>query len=175
MLTFNQSLHQTTHHSPLVRKARCLGFEDIESLIQLAIHRGCNHYQNVLPEASIHDPGQSVLSNEELVVLLIHGNYRYEPTAIRCAAQLIKSRNIDPDSVAFIAIRERCVTALKHIATCGEKHDPEARQFWETILSRLGNDQAEPPEGVLPHSSRFMIHPGIHRGKIQDPKWLNPA
>ena len=116
MTTLNQSLHQTSHQSSLVRKAGRLGFLDIESLIQLAVLRGCTHYQNVIQGVPVHDPGQSILSNEELVALLLHGNYRYEPTAVRCAAQLIKSDLIDPERIGFLAIKERCVVPLRHIA-----------------------------------------------------------
>jgi len=175
MITFNQSLHQTSHQSILVRKARRLGFLDIESLVQLAVQRGCTHYQNVFQEVSVRDPGQSVLSNEELVVLLLHGNYRFEPMAIRCAAQLLKSSLIDPERVGFLAVKERCVIPLKHIARNGAKHDPEASGFWGKILVCLGDSEDAAPEGVLPHVSRFMINPGIQRGKIQPAKWLNPA
>lgn len=174
MVTLNQSLHQTSHLSSLVRKARRVGFLDIESLIQLAVLRGCTHYQNVIQDLSVHDPGQSFLSNEELVVLLLHGNYRYEPMAVRCAAQLIKSALIDPERIGFLAIKERCEVPLRHIALNGKKHDPEAREFWQAILAALGKGDEEPPEGILPHVSRFMMNPGIQRGKIQPAKWLAP-
>jgi len=174
MTTLNQSLHQTSHQSSLVRKAGRLGFLDIESLIQLAVLRGCTHYQNVIQGVPVHDPGQSILSNEELVALLLHGNYRYEPTAVRCAAQLIKSDLIDPERIGFLAIKERCVVPLRHIALNGKKHDSGARDFWQDILAVLGDGDEEPTEGILPHVSRFMIIPGIQRGKIQPAKWLAP-
>ena len=174
MVTLNQSLHQTSHMSSLVRKAGRVGFLDIESLIQLAVQRGCRHYQNVFQEVSLIDPGQAVLSDEELVVLLLHGNYRYEPMAVRCAAQLVKSSLIDPESIGFLAIKERCEVPLRHIALNGKKHDSEAREFWQDILASLGNGDEEPLEGILPHVSRFMMNPGIQRGKIQPAKWLAP-
>ncbi len=179
MTTLNQSLHQTSHQSPLMHKVRALGFANIENLIQLAITRGCHHFKNTLPLHSasaenIHEPDFDKLSQDELVISLLHGNNRNEPIAIRCAAQLLKSKFISPRRVAFLAIQERCETPLKYIAQQGANFDLEGLDFWNTILASLAGRGSLPPAGILPHPSRFMINPGIQRGGIQQPSWLTP-
>jgi hypothetical protein len=175
MPTLNKSLHQTSHLSLLMRKARRLGLADVEGLIRLAVKRGCHHFRNVFPsDEDIPEPGLEKLSQDELVVLLLHGNNRDEPMAIRCAAQLLKSKNICPHRVAFLAIQERCETPLKHIARHGVTHDPESLDFWNAILDALANRGTRPPEGILPHPDRFLISPGIQRGVLRKPLWLSP-
>ncbi len=175
MPTLNKSLHQTSHLSLLMRKARRLGLSDVESLVRLAVKRGCRHFSNVFPSSEdIPDPGLEKLSQDELAVLLLHGNNRNEPMAIRCAAQLLKSNDICPHRVAFLAIRERCETPLRHIARHGVSHDPETPGFWNAILDALANRGTRPPEGVLPHPDRFLISPGMQRGEFQKPRWLSP-
>ena len=174
MVTLNQSLHQTSHHSLLVRKAGRLGLAVIEDLIQLAVLRGCSHYRNTVKSVVSTDPGQSKLSDDELAVLLLHGHYRYEPMAIRCAAQLLKSPEITPSRIAKLAIHERCETPLRYIAEQGLQYDKPASCHWSQILDSLGARGEAPLSGVLPHRSRFIIDPGIQRGKKIEPYWLNP-
>jgi len=174
MVTLNQSLHQTSHQSPLVRKAARHGLYDVESLIHLAVLRGCRHYQNTVSDRSVCDLGQEELSDDELSILLLHGNYRYEPMAVRCAAQLLKSSFISPRHAAFLAIQERCEIPLRYIATLALDQDKEDPSQWAEILEVLGNQSEPPVEGVLPHVSRFMVNAGIHRGKIIPPQWLQP-
>ena len=175
MVTLNQSLHQTSHQSPLVRKAARHGLYDVESLIHLAVLRGCRHYQNTVSDRSVYDPGQGALSDDELSILLLHGNYRYEPMAVRCAAQLLKSAFISPSHVAFLAIQERCEIPLRYIASHAMEHDLEDLSRWGEMLDTLGGECENPIRGVLPHVSRFMINPGIHRGKIISAQWLQPV
>ena len=79
MVTLNQSLHRTSHYSLLMRKSAKLGFYEVKELIQLAAQRGCSHYSNVLDNGEVKDPGQDQLSDNELVILLLHGNNQYEP------------------------------------------------------------------------------------------------
>ena len=175
MLTLNQSLHQTSHQSSLMRKAAHHGLCDVESLIHLAVLRGCHHYKNVMPARPVQDLERSILSDDELVILLLHGNNRYEPMAIRCAAQLLKSALITPTHVAFLAIQERCTQSLRYIATLALDQDKEAPSPWAEILEVLGEQTGSPVEGILPHVSRFMVNPGIQRGKQQPSKWLKPT
>lgn len=174
MVTLNQSLHQTSHHSPLVRKAAHYGLHDIEGLIHLAVLRGCRHYQDTVPARMVQDPGQGGMSDDELSILLLHGNYRYEPMGVRCAAQLLKSSFISPARVAFLAIQERCETPLRYITSKAMEHDQEDLARWEEMFDALGEHGAPPVSGVLPHVSRFMINAGIHRGQIIPPQWLQP-
>jgi hypothetical protein len=111
----------------------------------------------------VQDPGQGGLSDDELSILLLHGNYRYEPMAVRCAAQLLKSSFISPRHVAFLAIQERCEIPLRYIATQAMEHDQEDPSPWAEILEVLGNQSEPPVEGVLPHVSRFIQHSKFKR------------
>ncbi|RYZ70812.1 MAG: hypothetical protein EOP09_05565 [Proteobacteria bacterium] len=119
------------------------------------------------------DPGSQVLSNEELAILLLSGSQKYNLTAVRCAAQLLRSPDVDPKRLAFLAIKEKSERPLRHIAWAGLEHDPEGRPFWESVLDRLG--QAPPRvENDLPHWTRFVSMPGYQRGKVAATKWLVP-
>ncbi len=175
MPTLSQSLNQTSHRSVLLRKLRKLGFSEIASLIQLGAQRGCIHYHNTLERRPVIDPGLEQLPNEELVIALLHGGQPYEPMAIRCAAQLLKTPGLDYQQIAFAAIRERCEIPLRYIASMGKRRDPDGETEWEQILESLPGPHAEVQEGVLPHYSRFMSDPGIQRGGRQPATWLNPS
>ena len=176
MVTLNQSLHRTSHYSLLMRKSAKLGFYEVKELIQLAAQRGCSHYSNVLDNGEVKDPGQDQLSDNELVILLLHGNNQYEPMAVRCAAQLLKSKFIDPLAVTKLAVQERTEAQLHYIADVGDQYDTEARTHWREILDLLSPLRSSNiPDCVLPHKSRFMVNPGIQRGRKIAPFWLNPS
>ena len=176
MLTLNKTLHQTSHCSVLMRKAKNLGLVDVECLIHLAVMRGCSHFKDTMPSRSLRDPGESCLSDDELVILLIHGNTRYEPMAIRCAAQLLKLSRINPLHVVYLAIRERCETPLRYIASQGLKRDTAGFDHWSAILEGLGDRGVSTvTKGVLPDGSRFVMNGGINRQGWQAPYWLGPV
>ena len=95
---------------------------------------------------------------------------------MRCAAQLLKSTFVNAAKVSQLAIRERVVKQLRYIAKIGLNHDPEGSEFWQLILEQLKTTkESDIPECVLPHRSRFMLDPGIQRGKKLPPFWLNPS
>jgi hypothetical protein len=114
------------------------------------------------------------LGNEELTILLLIGENPYEPTAIRCAAQLARARGTRPDRLARLAVLEKCERVLVHIARAGAAHDPDGVGFWNEIL-RLLPDQPQREEPCLPHWSRFVSMPGIQRQGPIPARWLTPS
>ena len=172
MPTLAQTLQTTTPVSPLLRKARRLGLRDVGDFIALAVERGCTHYKAAAKKNPSH--GGEGLGNDELTILLLIGENPFEPTAIRCAAQLARSGDISPARLARLAIMEKCERVLAHIARAGMAHDPEGSPFWSEILSRLP-DQRPRSETNLPHWSRFVSMPGIQRGGMIPPTWLTPC
>lgn len=171
MPTLAQSLLTTTPVSSLLRKARRLGLHDVTDFIELAVERGCSHYRF---SATTSAPPRDVpLPNDELTILLLVGENRYEPNAIRCAAQLARSPDIDPIRLARLAIREKCERVLAHISRAGSSHDAEGSHFWTTVLRNLPH-QTERPEVNLPHWSRFVSMPGVQRNGPAPITWLVP-
>jgi hypothetical protein len=173
MISLAHQLGCTTPVSLLIHKARRLGLYGIDSFIQLASKRGCHHYSN--PQHSdITDPGLAQLTNTELTILLISGENSYEPMAIRCAAQLDRSQDVDPIRLATLATRQKADRVLHHIARAGINHDPLGHSFWSTILITLP-DHPPRPEPHLPHWSRVVSLSGYLRGGIQKSTWLTPS
>lgn len=172
MPTLANVLSQTSPVSSLVRKARRLGLRDIEEMIALAVHRGCKHYAPGTPSLR-NPPSVGSLDNDELTILLITGENPYNPTAIRCAAQLARSPNINPKKLARIAIQQKTERVLAYLARAGREHDPEGAAFWEAILDALP-PQTDAIEPDLPHWTRFVSMPGLQRNKTVPPRWLTP-
>ena len=172
MPTLAQKLSMTAPISPLRRKARRLGVDSVERMIAAAVARGCRHYALTV-RVFESPPALSDLSNEELTILLLSGENPYEPYAIRCAAQLARSADVDPARLAFMAVREKTERVLAHIARSGIAHDCEGRSFWTSVLSHLHRTETrEEPE--LPHWSRFVSMPGLQRGGMAPTTWLTP-
>lgn len=174
MSTLSQALGTTAHVSVLLRKARRLGVGSLKDAIAVAVQRGCRHYQAVAAGSRASDPGQSSLSDEELVILLLLGEQPYEPFAIRCAAQMARSPEVDPQRLARLAIRERCRRVLAHIAREGVKRDDDGRDFWKAVLSHI-DPPPERKEEHLPHGTRFVSMPGYQRNGYVRSQWLKPS
>lgn len=172
MPSLAQTLETTTPVSPLLRKARRLGIHSIEDIIHLAVTRGCRHYRIDDATAAVDVPTTS-LGDDELTILLIIGENVYEPTAIRCAAQLARSPSIQPARLARLATMEKCERVLTHIARAGVNHDPEGSRFWRDLLDSLPTAPAR-QEHALPHWTRFVSMPGIQRSGIAPTRWLTP-
>jgi hypothetical protein len=169
MPTLAQELRETSHVSALLRTARLCGFCTTNDFIRLAVARGCYHYRPGYPPIE-NDPGSTVISNEELVSLLLLGSNEFEPFAIRCAGQLISS--CDAERLAFVARRERVERSLAHIAAAALLHDAENEEYWNRLLKGLGN-QASIPEGIMPHWSRYVSQTGVTKDGGGSVKWLN--
>ena len=172
MPTLAQTLATTTPVSPLLRKARRLGLHGIDAMIALAVLRGCSHYAADVAH-HIDPPLSDSLSDDELTILLLVGENPYEPTAIRCAAQLARSSSIDASKLAHLAVMEKCERVLSHIARAGIAHDEEGAGFWKALLNHLPAISIK-PEPNLPHWTRFVSMPGIQRSGIAPTRWLIP-
>lgn len=173
MATLAQILATTTPVSALLRKARRLGLGGVDSMIALAVARGCRHYTagaTMLEKL----PTRDELSDEELTILLLIGENPYAPTAIRCAAQLARSPHVDPARLARLAIMEKTQRVLGHIARAGTEHDSEGADFWQRVLDELPHLTAR-QEPALPHWSRFVSMPGRQRQGTAPTRWLAPT
>ncbi len=169
MTTLAQQIGESTHCSPLLRKARRLGLADLTFALCLATARGAHHYASVFPPTP-DDPGLAIFSDEELVVLLLLGEHPFEPFAIRCAAPLVSL--CDLPRLARLAKQERTTRPLAHIARAGCAHDPDQTGRWRTLLHLLDH----PPvvsAGRLPHWSRFVSHTGVTRHGPPRTDWLH--
>ena len=173
MATLAQVLASTTPVSVLRRKARRLGLHGIGPMIEVAVARGCRHYAS--GERPIEKPpSRKELSDEELTILLLIGENPYEPAAIRCAAQLARSRYVDAIRLSRLAIMEKTERVLAHIARAGIQHDAEGREFWQRVLDQLPCVPTR-HEPDLPHWSRFVSMPGRQRHGIAAIRWLIPT
>ncbi len=172
MISLALTIGQTVPVSSLVRKAARLGLRNVEDGIALAAQRGCHHYDpeayRELPEIETAD-----FSDEELTVFLMAGEHLYEPMAIRCAAQLARSPEIDPRRLSRLARLHRVERVLAHIARAGLEHDAGGRGFWETVLADLPGIPVR-VEPDLPHWTRFVSMPGLQRDGVKPPQWLTP-
>lgn len=150
----------TPHLSPLLRKARRLGYATPDDLQQLAVLRGCSHYSQPGGDSEgIEDCGRDRLSNEELAVALISAGSDGDARHIRVAAQLLGAPGLRAASVARLARMERCAPIVRYIAEAGLREDEAGADFWKTLLQILPSGQTI-AEGRMPHPSRFMSQPG---------------
>jgi hypothetical protein len=150
----------TPHLSPLLRKARHLGYATPDHLQQLAVLRGCSHYQLADDKSdTIEDCGRERFSNEELAVALISAGFEGDARHVRIAAQILGADGVRAEAVARLARMERCVPVLRYIAEAGLQGDKIRTHFWKSLLDLLpvGTPIAE---GRMPHPSRFMSQPG---------------
>ena len=168
MESLAQRLGDTAHRSPLLRKARRHGLSSVPEFVQLAVLRGCRHYAGIFT-VPVADPGCSVISNEELVTLLLLGEQSFDPFAVRCAAQLVTACEIP--RLATLAARERVQRSLAYIADAAALHDPGGAPFWTQLRAALGA-QRPVPAGQLPHWTRFVSHTGVTRQGPGRVTWL---
>lgn len=159
-MVFANLYGSTAHLSPLLRKARQLGYSDSDQLLLLAVARGCLHYAPADFKASdVQDCGRSDFSNEELVVALVSGSSEGDARHVRVAAQLLGAPGLNAAKVARLARMERCVPIIRYIAEVGLREDVENSTFWKSLLE-LWPEAILIPEGRLPHPSRFLSQPG---------------
>ena len=170
------------HRSSLLWKARRLGLSTSSEMIALAVARGCNHYQGG-PEPEPGKPlSREQFSDEELAIALLSPCLPYDQRALRVGAQMLGSHLNRPGPMAFLAIKERTVAALRHLACLARETDPE-EPFWEELLAALPSPSARWPEpiaGSMPHPNRFRSETGrtsprdrvTHGGPLK--VWLRP-
>lgn len=171
-LTLAAKLGTTTHLSPLLQKAGRLGLGPKELEI-LAAQRGCRHYSNgTEPEQPLAT--EEAFSNEELAIALLSTALRYDPHSIRCGAAMLAAQGNDPRRLTRMAVMERCVVPVRHVAEAGQRFEPE-NPFWKELLAAL---PAVPPpkSGVLPHPTRFVAMTGFTRqGSGLVVEWQRPT
>ena len=170
--TLAAKLGTTTHLSPLLRKARRLGLGPRELEI-LAVQRGCRHYSNGSePEQPL--ASESDFSNEELAVALLSTALPYDPHSIRCGAAMLHAQGNDPRRLARMAVMERSVVPVRHVAEAGRHFEPE-NNFWKELLAALPATPAA-KSGVLPHPTRFVAMTGFtRRGPGLIVEWQRPS
>jgi len=169
--TLAAKLGITTHVSPLLQKARRLGLGPRE-LQTLAVQRGCRHYSNGSEPKEPSVPEQE-FSNEELAIALLSPALLYDPHSIRCGAAMLGAPGNVPRRLARLAVMERAVVPVHHVAAAGQRFEPE-NPFWKELLAAL--PPAPPPKsGVLPHPTRFVAMTGFtRRGPGLVIEWQRP-
>lgn len=172
MTTLAQTLGMTPHLSPLLRR---LGLATPDSLLRLAVFRGCAHHAPPgFDPAGVFEPGPAVLTDEELAMAMLSAAQAYDPRLIRCAVQLLSGPGIDAGRVLRLARQERCLSVLRHAARAAQGVDTD-NPLWARVLATEARD-VEPAAGRLPHASRFMHQAGRdRRGAPLPPRWLKPV
>ena len=168
-----KALDSTSHLSPLLRRIeRAVGDEDPAACLkELAVKRGCRHYRGSFKEVIVPTTADE-LANEEVAVGLCLGQLSYDPLNIRVAAELLLTETCRPETITRLARQERCEMVIGYIAACGQRVEPNNPK-WKSILDGLGPVQA-PPEGQLPHWTRFVSMTGITPGGGPHTEWLRP-
>jgi hypothetical protein len=180
VITVAEQVGQTPHLSPLLHRLHGVGLTQLEDLRRLAVARGCLHYGR--PEdAAVDEPRDSrwtSVSDLELAMGMLTAAQRFDPLLVRCAAQLLSSDGIAVDPIVRLAVQERAVPLVRHIARAGVAMDFEGRARWQRLLARLPVGP-EVPEGRLPHETRFVSYSGVSRknGRLDRTghrNWLRP-
>jgi len=163
------------HLSSLRRKILKLSGDQPASacLRQLAVNRGCRHYEGTFEPPSFLPTGLATLTDEELAValcLIDNDNY---PLNVRIAAQLIGAKGVSAEKLALLAEKERCASVFAHIANAGKKVEP-TNPFWSDVLKQLPKRNLSFPP-LLPHWTRFVSMTGITRQGGNHTEWLRPC
>ena len=181
MKTVAEQIGGTPHLSPLLRRLRGIGLTEPDDLRRVAVARGCWHYRqpddDLGTERSNHC-WESV-SDLELAMGMLTAAQRFDPVLIRCAAQLLSGGQVSLQEIVRLAVHERAVSVVRHIAQSGMEMDVENRERWEQLLGLLPRGP-EVSEGRLPHRSRFASVTGIARrnGRLdrgRNSVWLRPG
>ena len=143
--TLAQRLGITAPASVLLWKLRRLRREhpvadagDLESwLVELAHSRGFHAIQR-RPMALAPAVSLEALSNEELVVALLHPALRDEPQLMRPAAQIISRGEVDTAKVTALAQQESASRILANLAMQALKAAP-SHLGWNAISTHLQN------------------------------------
>jgi hypothetical protein len=89
-------------------------------------------------------------------------------------AAMLAAEGNRPESLAALALRERCGTVVRHIAECGRDVEP-ANPFWTSLLEYLPDDITTAQSAALPHPSRFVAMTGLTRhGAANLKQWIRP-
>ena len=170
--TLAEKLGTKQHDSVLLQKAKGFGLADAAALELLAVARGCWHYR----QPGMPDPPsvpESQFTNEELAIALLSPALPYSPNTIRLGAAMVGATGNREEIIVGLAKAEGCEAVLQHIARAGVQFEPN-NPFWGKLLAKLPT-AVEPPDGVLPHPTRFVSMTGFTRsgpGKVTI--WIRP-
>ncbi len=180
MITVAEQIGQTPHLSPLLRRLRSVGLTQPDDLRRLAVARGCWHYRrpddDLKKECS--SPVWENVSDVELAMGMLTAAQRFDPVLVRCAAQLLSGDRISIETIVRLAVQERAVPVVRHIASAGAALDSETREKWQRLLAMLPAGP-EVIEGRLPHRTRFVSEGGLfrrngHLDRTGHRAWLRP-
>ena len=166
---------QTLHASPLlhfIKKAAGI-HEPLSCLKQLAVERGCLHYEGTFQPPAFLPNGLRALTNEQLGVALCLPHFGCKPNSIRIAAEIISGEGVSARELAFLAQKERCVREIAYIAGCGKNVEPHNR-FWQDLLDSLPDEKEKLPVMPMPHWTRFAILAGRDQQGNKTTHWLRP-
>lgn len=181
-VTLAERLGVTAHLSALLMKVRRMGLATPEDLERLAVSRGLRYYDIhgdslKAQGAPRPDPGSGTdmgLSNEELAIALLSPSAPYSQLRLRMGAAMLAAEGNRPELIANLAIRERCETVVRHIASCGHEVEPD-NPFWEKLLGLLPAVDSGSRTDALPHSTRFVAMTGITRSGVGNLRqWIRP-
>lgn len=174
----NNSGHQPKvsglHLSPLHRKLKRLaaGEPILSCMRQLAVDRGCKHYENTFEPPYYLPQTFKDLSNEELIVGLCLAHFGLQPLDIRIAGELLGAENLSVPRIASLAAQERCSGIIIHIAKVGQQIESN-NTFWGDLIQTLHPPKREKTPS-FPHWSRFVSMTGISRNGGKHVEWLRP-
>lgn len=181
-VTLAGRLGTTAHVSPLLMKARRLGLGAPGDLERLAVRRGLRYYDShgdsqqdsaATSEGAVCATGDA-MTNEELAIALLSPAASYSQQRLRMGAAMLAAEGNRPESLAGLALRERCGMVVRHIAACGHDVEPE-NPFWSRLLEQLPADATAPRADVLPHPTRFVAMTGLTRNGAGNLKqWIRP-
>src|ERR1043166_3833775 len=171
--TLARMMGEVTHVSPLLRKvcelSGCSEDRVGEWLLKGAVERGASHYRRTFDPVLPADNPQ--LTNEEVGVALCLYHHPFDPMLIRAASQLLSATGTDAESLAMLAIQERCEPVLLHIAKAAEGLAPEQNP-WPFVRKNLSTRQRIHTD-ALPHWSRFVSQTGFTpSGRGTHIEWL---
>lgn len=170
-------LGQSVHVSSLRMKLRRLmardpglGVSCLEDwLLDLANLRGVRSVSRSYEHLSStwRAPGKDEFSNAELVVAICQPHNLDRPQWLRAAAELISRRDIDPETLVFLARRERCTRILAELSRQALIAEPD-HSLWKLLSEEFQN--AKPLSDSLIHWSRLTSKRADGRsGKSQRP------
>jgi hypothetical protein len=151
-------------------------------LEKLAVSRGLRYYDghgdslkgNESPSVVAACDIDRGLSNEELAIALLSPSAPYSQHRLRMGAAMLAAEGNRPESIASLALRERCEAVVRHVASCGHEVEPE-NPFWNKLLGLLPPGHSELPLDALPHPTRFVAMTGITRNGVGNLKqWIRP-
>lgn len=181
-VTLAARLGTTAHLSALLMKARRLGLPDPMDLERLAVSRGLRYYDSHGDSLKSRDSPSTVpedkinvkLSNEELAIALLSPSAAYSQQRLRMGAAMLGAEGNRPGTIVNLALRERCETVVRHVASCGLDVEPD-NSFWQELLDRLPAGHSLSPPDALPHPTRFVAMTGITRDGVGNLKqWIRP-